>query len=208
MHKTTFLSMHMNVKSQTEKYKHNGQWKRVYLVSRILPVYPLRSGIKIDQFIFNLTMTVILHHWNGRFYVILLTVSHDEFRWLILVLPYFILIKRLLSEFIQIARLIPWKLNQTIKEKHINFGNLLYRKDNTQLPVQRHKPQLSASIGDIFHGFFYHQHAQSYHIADRGSYHLSHSKRKLHACCKRSIKLKHLSTIKSAYPCKSKTIKR
>ena len=41
------------------------------------------------------------------------------------------------------------------------------------------KPQLSASKGDILHVFFYLQHEQSYHIANRENFHLPHSKRML-----------------------------
>lgn len=41
------------------------------------------------------------------------------------------------------------------------------------------KPQLSVSIEDIFHASFYLQHEQSCHIANTGSSHLPHSKRKL-----------------------------
>ena len=47
--------------------------------------------------------------------------------------------------------------------------------------VKSNKPQLSASRGDIFHEFFYLQHVQSYHIANKGKFHLSHSKRMLYA---------------------------
>jgi hypothetical protein len=43
-----------------------------------------------------------------------------------------------------------------------------------------YKPQLSASIEDIFHAFFYLQHEQSCHIANTGYSHLPRSKRKLH----------------------------
>lgn len=43
----------------------------------------------------------------------------------------------------------------------------------------RFKPQLSASEGDIFHGFFYLQHVQSCRIEDTKNFHRPHSKRKL-----------------------------
>lgn len=47
------------------------------------------------------------------------------------------------------------------------------------------KPQLSASVRDIFHVFFYPQHEQSYHIVNKGNFHLSRNRRKLHAVSKR-----------------------
>lgn len=46
------------------------------------------------------------------------------------------------------------------------------------------EPQLSASVGDTFHVFFYLQREQSYHIANKGNFHLSRNKRKLHAVSK------------------------
>lgn len=59
------------------------------------------------------------------------------------------------------------------------------KKLNQKSPVQRHKPELSAWIGDTSCGFFYHLHVQSYRIAGKGSYHLPHSKRRLHTCFQR-----------------------
>lgn len=56
------------------------------------------------------------------------------------------------------------------KGKHLNQSPI----------VQNHQPQPSASAGDIFHGFVYPQHVQSYHIASKANFRLSHSKRKLH----------------------------
>jgi len=62
---------------------------------------------------------------------------------------------------------------------------ILHNRRMTEIPIslyRNYKPQLSASIEDIFHAFFYHQHEQSCHIANTGNSHLPHSKRKLHIC--------------------------
>jgi hypothetical protein len=53
------------------------------------------------------------------------------------------------------------------------------------------KPQLFVSTKDISHVSFYLQHEQSYHIASKGNFHLSHNKRKLHVCMFRSREHKH-----------------
>lgn len=45
--------------------------------------------------------------------------------------------------------------------------------------IKNHRPQLSASDGDISCAFFYHQHERSRRIVNTRNYHLSHSKRKL-----------------------------
>jgi hypothetical protein len=92
--------------------------KSQYLVSWIFPMYTLRPGIKINQFVvhFPVTISVILYHWNWRGPVVLLIFSSCELRRLILVPSCFIIIKRLLSLFLCTARFIPWKLNKTIKQ--------------------------------------------------------------------------------------------
>jgi len=80
-----------------------------------------------------------------------------------------------------LGRFITWKLPEKRPKKKINKLQNIYSEaikldDSFSLNI----PELFASIEDIFHEFFYHQHAQSYHIADTANYHLSHSKRKLH----------------------------
>ena len=54
---------------------------------------------------------------------------------------------------------------------------------------RRDSPQLFAWTEDIFHAFFYLQHEQSYHTANKGNFHLSRNRRKLHP----DWKSKHIS---------------
>ena len=168
-------------------------------------MYPLRPGIKINQLVvhFPVTISTILYHWSWRGPVVLLIFSSCELRRLILVPSCFIMIKRL-SLFLCTDRFVSWKLNKTIKQIMFNsegFLHIWYKTQNTSIP--RDKPQFSASKGDICHGFFYHQHALSYHIASRANYHLSRSKRKLHVHFKRRGEIP-LKNFKNPCPVKKK----
>ena len=67
--------------------------------------------------------------------------------------------------------------NQISRELDIKGRKLLeFSTENND------KPQFFVSTEDISRVFFYLQHEQSYHIASKGNFHLSHSRRKLHAC--------------------------
>jgi hypothetical protein len=67
--------------------------------------------------------------------------------------------------------------NQILRELDIKGRKLLeFSTENND------KPQFFVSTEDISRVFFYLQHEQSYHIASKGNFHLSHSRRKLHAC--------------------------
>ena len=80
----------------------------------------------------------------------------------------------------------PTKKVQILEEFHIAGRELLEFSTGTN-----NKPQLFVSTKDISHVSFYLQHEQSYHIASKGNFHLSHNKRKLHVCMFGSREHKH-----------------
>lgn len=73
-------------------------------------------------------------------------------------------------------------------KQSINFY-INSKKKKISLEKRWDKPQLSASKGDIFYVFFYLQHEQSYHIANKESFHLSRSKRKLQEVSQKTVKI-------------------
>ena len=125
-------------------------------------MYPLRPGIKINQIVvhFSVAICVILYHWNWRGSVVLFIFSSCEFKWLVLVPPCFIVIKRLLSLLLHPARFIPWKLNKTIKQKMlIRIASCMSKLKTLRFRVTNLNPlpqQEISTMGSFTTNMYYH----------------------------------------------------
>lgn len=135
------------------------EFRSIILVSILLPPSVLASNIRTLDTAWFWWFSVILGLWD----------------WFILISPSSAGCKPSSS-----MRLGLSPGNYTARPRIIQITDITVIRHTTRKTWTRnHKPQLVAWVRGIFRGFFYLQHVQSYHIAGKGNYHLSHSKRKL-----------------------------